>query len=67
MTPEDPKERPVDWARLRQRYASLTYRRRPILDGLVFLGIVVEAADPRELAAETGRVLVERSPNGEPS
>jgi hypothetical protein len=47
----------VDWPRLRQRYTSFTYRRAPVLTGLVFIGLVVEARDPKELVAETARVL----------
>jgi hypothetical protein len=63
MTPGDPKEKPVNWARLRQRYTSLMFRREPVLDGLVFSGIVVEARDPEELVIETERLLVERAVN----
>ncbi len=62
--PENPRpqeERPVNWARLRQRYTSLTYRRKPMLDGLVTSGIVVEARGPNELAIQTDLVLAKRS------
>ena len=68
--PENPRpqeERPINWARLRQRYRSLTCRRQPVLDGLVLGGIVVEAKDPKELAEETERVFAERALTEEPS
>jgi len=60
--PRIKEDKPVNWARLRQRYTSLTCRRQPVLDGVVFAGIVVEATDPKELTVETERVLALKEP-----
>ncbi len=65
--PRTHEEKPVDWSRLRQRYTSLMYRQAPVLDGLVFSGVVVEARDPKELVMNTEMVLVELAGKGEPS
>ena len=57
MTPGDPKEKPVNWSRLRQVYMNLTHRRAPVLNGLVFTGIVVETRNPEEMVANTERLV----------
>ena len=59
-----PKEvRPVNWSRLRQLHTGLTYRRQPVLDGLVFIWVVVEARGPAEMVAKTEREMVTRTLN----
>ena len=57
-------DKPVNWSRLRQIFSHLTYRRQPIMDGLVF-GPVVDAQTPEELAKMTDESHRRRDPETE--
>ena len=55
------EDKPVNWDHLHQRFTSLTYRRTPILDGLVAGGVIVEARSPEEAVAATEHTLIEET------
>jgi hypothetical protein len=50
---------------LRQKFTSLTVRRRPVFPDHVLSGIEVDASSPEEMVAETERALIAMT-KGEP-
>ena len=51
-------DKTVDWARLRAKFTSLTCRREPVLQEIVFVAPVVAAKTPAELLEQAELAIV---------
>jgi hypothetical protein len=61
------EERPVNWSRLCQVFGNLSHRGTKIFPNHVLAPVVVDAASPEEMVAETERAIVEETKEQRPS